>query len=78
MLLCCIVVCIGYKLCLGRIGMSRGVHDSILPFGMWCLSACKIMFVSVVFAVCGLMNIFAFLKAASVSSVNLSNLFFYS
>ena len=35
---------------------------------MWCLSACRVMLVSVVFAVCGLEGIFAYLKAASISS----------
>ena len=42
-----------------------------------CMSVCRIMLLSVVIAVCGLV-IFSFLKAASVSSVNLIKFAFLS
>ena len=37
----------------------------ILSFGVWCLSACKIMLMSVVLSVCGLVGVIAFLKTAT-------------
>ena len=42
----------------------------ILPFGMWCLSASRIMLVNILFAVCMDVGIVVCEKAASVSSVN--------
>ena len=42
----------------------------ILSFGMCCLPACWLMLVSVVFAMCGRVSIFLFLKATLVYSVN--------
>lgn len=41
----------------------------ILPFGMWCLSALSMMFVSTVFAVCMLSGVCVSCRAASISWV---------
>ena len=41
----------------------------ILPFGMWCLSACRIMLVKMLLAVCRFVGVVVSDKAASVSSV---------
>ena len=38
----------------------------ILPFGMWCLSACRIMFVRMLLAVCGFLVVVVSEKAVSV------------
>ena len=42
----------------------------ILPFGMLCLSACRSMFVNILFAVCMFVGDAVQAKAASVSVTN--------
>ena len=42
----------------------------ILPFGILCLSAIRIMFVKIILAVCMFVGIVVWTKANSVSSVN--------
>ena len=66
---CCLVV----FLCCMRVRMFSGSSFCvlcILPFGMWCLSACRIMLVSMLFAVCTLSGMFMLSSACSISCVN--------
>ena len=68
-----LVICLCI-LALSDVFMRQLPRLSILPFVMWCLSACRMMLVSILFAVCGLVSIFAILKA--VFFVNLIKLVF--
>ena len=62
------VVSLSVIFCLMCSGKSLHVL-CILPFGMWCLSACRIMLVRMLLAVCGLVGVVVSEKADSMSSV---------
>ena len=65
---CALMLCMCYILCHMCSGSSLHV-ECILPFGMLCLSAWRMMFVKIVFAVCMSVGGRMSEKAASVNCV---------